>query len=926
MFRSAGLRVFTGVGLMLLAASAARAQATSAWVFYGPDGALQYKTLPNGDRIMDFSHAGYGGGGVPLPRVPTAETLAPSGGDDTMAIQEAINRVSTLPLSGGLRGAVVLSPGTYTVTRTLRIQASGVVLRGAGSAEGGTVVNLAGTAFRFVSIGGSGSPTTSNRVSILDPYVPSGAQTFTVVDAAGFSVGDDVFVQRPVTEAWIHLLGMDLLVRNGLPQTWLSPGTWIATDRRIAAIDGNRITLDVPLSDSIDALYLNPPGGQLEKYSWPTRIARVGVEGLRIFAPPPSRDPSGPKFQLLQTTAVVDAWMKDVFMKECLNCMNLGGKRITIEDVTIEHTVNVSGAPYPGDFGFVGTQILLNRVRDLNAINTYNIVTASKVNGPNVALNLHATGKSTLQPHQRWSTGVLVDLSYVEGAIRLDDRGNAGSGHGWVAGWSVAWNSSSNMFAIWSPPGAPNWSIGNIGRNSASASHDNGIYDSHNVRVTPSSLYLAQLQERVGPDALAHLGYSSMPEPPIAVPTAGPTPIPTPTPVSPYGPNLALNKPASASTTWSSGYTAAKAFDGSDSSRWSAASLQGTDQWIAVDLLEPTRYNCAVLKEISYRRVQSHVLQMSDDGVTFTDVPGTAGATIGSAREVCFSTVTSRYVRLFMPESRQSGVLREPTINEVAIYFQDRGPVITVPAEVMAEATGPNGAIVAFAATAADEMDGDVPVTLEPPSGTLFALGATTVTASATDSAGNTSTLTFEVVVDDGTPPSLSLPAPPAVETNDPAGAVVAFIASAHDIVSGEVPVDLAPRSGSLFPAGTTTVTASAVDAAGNQATGTFTVTVAIAAWSSAGKAYAVGQVATHQGATWKCIQAHRSQSDWPPSLVPALWVKVAAGSEWDSPVQYAPGDEVFHNGRKYRCRQAHTSQAGWVPPATPALWLRVSQ
>src|SRR5262249_48441522 len=67
---------------------------TSQWVFVGPDGKLQYKILPNvnnpstidGDHIMDFSSAGYMGGGVSLPNLPVRRNVSPSGGDDTSAI------------------------------------------------------------------------------------------------------------------------------------------------------------------------------------------------------------------------------------------------------------------------------------------------------------------------------------------------------------------------------------------------------------------------------------------------------------------------------------------------------------------------------------------------------------------------------------------------------------------------------------------------------------------------------------------------------------------------------------------------------------------------------------------------------------------------------------------------------------------------
>jgi hypothetical protein len=38
-----------------------------------------------------------------------------------------------------------------------------------------------------------------------------------------------------------------------------------------------------------------------------------------------------------------------------------------------------------------------------------------------------------------------------------------------------------------------------------------GIYDSHNIPVTPSSLYLAQLQERLGKQAVLNIGYKLRP-------------------------------------------------------------------------------------------------------------------------------------------------------------------------------------------------------------------------------------------------------------------------------------------------------------------------------------------------------------------------------------------------------------------------------
>ncbi len=57
------------------------------------------------------------------------------------------------------------------------------------------------------------------------------------------------------------------------------------------------------------------------------------------------------------------------------------------------------------------------------------------------------------------------------------------------------------------------------------------------------------------------------------------------------------------------------------------------------------------------------------------------------------------------------------------------------------------GAVVSFSAVATDLVDGDVPVTCTPPSGSSFPVGSTTVTCAATDAAGNTGTVSFVVAV-----------------------------------------------------------------------------------------------------------------------------------------------------------------------------------
>src|SRR5882762_8232461 len=131
--------------ILVLAASMLSAQSASTWVFFGSDGLLHYKTDSQGNRIMDFSFAGYKGGGVALPVVPGAVTVSPASGDNTAKIQAAIDSLSQRsPDAQGFRGAVLLAPGTYDIGGTLSITTSGVVLRGSGSGGYGTILKMTG--------------------------------------------------------------------------------------------------------------------------------------------------------------------------------------------------------------------------------------------------------------------------------------------------------------------------------------------------------------------------------------------------------------------------------------------------------------------------------------------------------------------------------------------------------------------------------------------------------------------------------------------------------------------------------------------------------------------------------------------------------------------------------------------------------------
>ncbi|MDD3007131.1 MAG: HYR domain-containing protein, partial [Candidatus Pacebacteria bacterium] len=163
------------------------------------------------------------------------------------------------------------------------------------------------------------------------------------------------------------------------------------------------------------------------------------------------------------------------------------------------------------------------------------------------------------------------------------------------------------------------------------------------------------------------------------------------------------------------------------------------------------------------------------------------------------------------------------------IAIDTTAPVIASHENITVEATSADGAMVAYDnPTATDNFDESVEVECAPISGSEFDLGTTTVTCDATDDAGNTSTSTFNVTVQDTTGPVFGdMPVIDPIEADGPTGAVVSYTApTATDIVDADVVVVCNLVSGSTFPLGTTTVTCDATDDAGNTSTSIFNVTV----------------------------------------------------------------------------------------------------
>lgn len=511
------VRLLTAVLIPVLWTADAAAQtakkAQSQWVYMDKNGVLAYKTTGQGDKITDFSYAGYMGGGVRLPDAPVKITLDAIAGDNTDAIQHAINMVSAMPPVNGLRGAVLLRPGTYACEGVLNITASGVILRGAGSGKAGAIISMTGKPHTCIAVSGAVTVKTMGIAgSISDSYVPSGALSFHLSDASGFAAGDTIRITRPVTPAWLALMGMDQLVRDGKKQTWVSGD--ISTDRVIRSVAGNTITLDIPLTDSYDARYTGTGAVSVQKINTQGELSQVGIENLRILSPAQSVTINEGHHRALTMKGIADGWARDLEIYNTVNSISITARRITIDNINIIHEQPTIGAAKPADLNGSGPQILFNHCT-IAGDNLFFFATGPKVSGPIVLLNCVFRGNGWIQPHQRWATGLLADGCEVPGGgIDFMNRGAMGSGHGWAIGWAVAWNCIAKSFLNQQPPGAANWVIGSRGEQQKRAMPfstapflPEGIYDAHGSPVSPASLYLAQLSERLGRQALTNIGY-----------------------------------------------------------------------------------------------------------------------------------------------------------------------------------------------------------------------------------------------------------------------------------------------------------------------------------------------------------------------------------------------------------------------------------
>jgi hypothetical protein len=534
----------------LAPAAVAAAQAddlapTVSRVYPGSDGKLVYVPDEQGNIISDCSHAGYGGGGWPIPTVPVKETIWPVAGDNTANVQAAIDKVSALPVDkNGFRGTLLLRAGYYKMATPVKLQTSGVVLRGEGMGDTGTILIGSGTGRTSTPTGGrgggfgGGQPTLvriagasgvaakeDTRQIVADDYVPVGSRTIRLPSAQAFRPGDTVIVRRIGNQDWVDAVGM-----NGqTPASRWRPFN-VDWDRVVVDVQGNTITIDAPITCAIEKRW---GGGEVMKYDDPGRIERVGVENLRgmsEFDPTKRTRDYGnmdrPNYAAEEYYAdedhyanfitfdnVKNGWVRNATALHFVYSMvgtQRGSKWITVQDCVSREPVSRRMGARRFTFALRGQLALVQRCHSDKGRHSF--MMGQPTASANVFLDCTATNPySSSEPHEQWATGGLYDNVHAPLTARFWKDINIG----WAGANTVFWN-CEGPFLVQQPPTAQNYSFGHIGVDAVvfnSALQDPtkkaGFIESLDRHVTPRSLYLTQLRERLGDAAVRNIAASS---------------------------------------------------------------------------------------------------------------------------------------------------------------------------------------------------------------------------------------------------------------------------------------------------------------------------------------------------------------------------------------------------------------------------------
>ena len=461
------------------------------------EGQLVYAQDTLGNRVPDFSYAGYKSSEESIPQVATQVWVSWKAGDQTARIQKALDHVSNLPLkANGFRGAVLLESGIYEIAGGLVIRESGVVLRGSGSHDSGTVLLGTGKVREtLIRVVGENDAILSDGADVMNDYVPVGAMTLQVNQVEAFKTGDLVRISRPATQEWISALQMEDFGGQTGYIGWKPGERNVQWDRVITRISGNEVTIDVPITTALDKSF---GGGTIHRVSWQGRIENVGIEHLKLES---TYDKSNLKDEQHRWMAITFEHVRDAWVRQA-NFQHFAGSavaiwntasRITVEDCKSLDPVSEIAGQRRYTFFTEGQQCLFQRI--YSEYGYHDFATGFMAAGPNAFVECQS-----VLPHSfsgaidSWSSGTLFDIVNVDGgALRYSNRGMEAQGAGWTAANSMFWQCTAALVDCPAPPTAMNWAVAVWAQFSG-----DGYWHEANGFIKPRSLFYGQLADRIG--------------------------------------------------------------------------------------------------------------------------------------------------------------------------------------------------------------------------------------------------------------------------------------------------------------------------------------------------------------------------------------------------------------------------------------------